>query len=170
MPLKTEVSLIGSKTDLYGRTVAEVINNKGVNTNKKMAELGLVVWYKFQKGCDDYKDIEAKAKKTKTGVWNDPAFEMPWDYRTRMGIGFRGTKNFTMSHNKDQNSNSATGSTPTKMTSYQKHATSQYSSYKSGKSTNAWFPAPKSSSSSSSLAHNTTSHYNLRTRVKKLFQ
>ncbi len=53
----------------------------------------MVVWYKFQKGCDDYKEIEKKAKKSKLGIWSDPSFEMPWDYRTKMGIGFRGLNN-----------------------------------------------------------------------------
>lgn len=61
-----------------------------------MTELGLVVYYPFQKGCEAYKEIEAKAKKAKVGVWNDAKFEMPWDYRTRMGIGARG-KGFTKS-------------------------------------------------------------------------
>ena len=35
-------------------------------------------------GCNDFKDIEASAKKVKMGVWSDSKFEMPWDYRKRM--------------------------------------------------------------------------------------
>jgi hypothetical protein len=95
LPQNSVVKLSGSQTDLYGRTVAEVINNKAINTNKKMTELGLVVWYKFQKGCDEYRELEKKAKKSKIGIWSDPNFEMPWEYRTRMGIGFRGQNNTT---------------------------------------------------------------------------
>ena len=100
LPQNSAVKLIGSQTDMYGRTISEVVNNKGVNTNKKMTELGLVVWYKFQKGCDEYKDLEKKAKKSKIGVWSDPNFEMPWEYRTRMGIGFRGLNNSTPENKK----------------------------------------------------------------------
>ena len=86
MPLNSEVKLAGEKIDLYGRTVAEVINKAGVNVNKKMMELGLVVFYPFQKGCNDYKFVESVAKTAKSGVWSDKNFELPGDYRTRMVI------------------------------------------------------------------------------------
>jgi hypothetical protein len=87
---------------LYGRTVAEVINQKNVNINRKMVEIGLAIYYPFQKGCLDYKDLERQAKSTKSGVWSDPNFEMPWDYRERNGIGARGR------HNKDKSSTTTT--------------------------------------------------------------
>lgn len=86
--MKSEVTLNGSVIDLYGRTVAEVITAKGVNVNKKMTELGLVIHYPFQKGCNHYQDLENKAKKDKKGVWSDSKFEKPWDYRKRMVIKF----------------------------------------------------------------------------------
>jgi hypothetical protein len=96
LPIGSKVTLQGSNRDLYGRTVAEVINQKNVNINRKMVEVGLAIYYPFQKGCNDYKDLEKQAKSTKSGVWSDPNFEMPWDYRARNGIGARGK------HNKDK--------------------------------------------------------------------
>jgi len=95
LPVGTKVGLIGSQTDLYNRTVAELVNHKGVNVNKRIVEMGLAVHYRFQRGCDAYKTIEAKAKKTKKGVWSDRKFVMPWDYRKKNGIGARGDKNFS---------------------------------------------------------------------------
>ena len=83
IPENSEVKLNGSKIDLYGRTVSEVITSKGVNVNKEMLKLGLVVWYPFQKGCDEYKKIEAEAKSKKLGVWSDKEFELLWNYRER---------------------------------------------------------------------------------------
>lgn len=60
------------------------MNHKGVNVNKKMTELGYVVHYPFQKGCNQYAELEKTAKSKKVGVWSDPQFEMPWKYRERM--------------------------------------------------------------------------------------
>ena len=76
-------------------------------------------------GCNDFKDIEASAKKVKMGVWSDSKFEMPWDYRKRMvfvwfcvhlkykslikffqikGIGFRGQLKIKTTKNSKINS------------------------------------------------------------------
>jgi hypothetical protein len=101
LPIGSKVTLQGSNRDLYGRTVAEVINQKNININRKMVEIGLAIYYPFQKGCSDYKDLERQAKSTKSGVWSDPKFEMPWDYRERNGIGARGR------HNKNKASTTA---------------------------------------------------------------
>jgi len=90
LPLKSEATIIGGIKDLYGRTVSEIVNNKGVNVNKKMTEIGMVIWYPFQKGCDAFSALEKEAKKAKKGVWADNTFEKPWDYRKRMNIGARG--------------------------------------------------------------------------------
>lgn len=83
LPLKSSVTLVGSEVDMYNRTLAEVVNSNGTNTNLKMMEEGMVVFYPYQKGCKDYRAMEAKAKKEKKGVWKDKSFEKPWDYRKR---------------------------------------------------------------------------------------
>lgn len=84
LPLNSKVKLVIDKVDLYGRTIAEVINYKNENVNKKLTELGLAAHYYFQKGCDDYKTIEKKVKTAKLGIWSDEKFQMPWDYRKNM--------------------------------------------------------------------------------------
>ena len=56
------------KKDLYGRSVAEIFDKKGTNINKQMTQLGLVVHYPFQKGCNQYQDLEKAAKAKKVGV------------------------------------------------------------------------------------------------------
>ena len=48
--MNTNVTLIGSSTDMYNRTLAQIVNKNGININKKMMELGLVVMYPGQKG------------------------------------------------------------------------------------------------------------------------
>jgi micrococcal nuclease len=83
LPVNSEITLTSEKTDLYLRTVSEVITKNKVNVNKKMVELGLAVHYKFQKGCDEYADLESVARKNKLGVWADSGFQMPWDYREK---------------------------------------------------------------------------------------
>ena len=84
-----------------------------------MVEIGLAIHYPFQKGCLDYKDLERQAKSTKSGVWSDPNFEMPWDYRERNGIGARGR------HNKDKSS-TTTASSRSRIASGDTHHQHQY--------------------------------------------
>ncbi len=83
------MTLIGDKLDQYKRTLAYVINEKGINTNKKMTELGYAAVFPYQRGCNDYKKLEKKAKKSKKGIWSDKNFELPWEYRKRKVILFQ---------------------------------------------------------------------------------
>ena len=64
--------------------MSEIKDAKGSNINMKMIELGLAALYPFQKDCGKFKNIENKAKSIKIGIWSDPNFELPWDYRKRM--------------------------------------------------------------------------------------
>ncbi len=83
LPLYSKVKLIGSKIDMYNRTLAEVINFNGTNVNLKMMEEGMVVFYPYQTGCHEYRKMEKLANESKSGVWKDKTFEKPWDYRKR---------------------------------------------------------------------------------------
>ncbi|RNA18301.1 nuclease [Brachionus plicatilis] len=99
LPLNSKVKLAIDKIDLYGRSLAVVINNKKENVNKKMVELGLAAHYMNQRGCDDYKLAQSKAKVANIGIWSDKNFTLPWDYRKKMGIGARGNNSkFINSH------------------------------------------------------------------------
>lgn len=86
------MKLQGNKLDKYKRTLAEVINNKGINTNFKMMECGLVAFYPYQRGCNNYRSLEEKAKKSRKGIWSDDSFELPWEYRRKVVIYLFSTK------------------------------------------------------------------------------
>jgi len=90
LPINSEVTLISDKKDIYNRTLSQIVTSSGVNINKKMVELGMAVYYSSQRDCKDFASIETTAKKNKVGIWSDKTFEMPMDYRKRMGIGKRG--------------------------------------------------------------------------------
>jgi endonuclease YncB( thermonuclease family) len=95
IPVRSIVTLQGASIDQYGRTLAEIVDNKGQNINKKMAELGMGVYYPFQAGCLEYRGLSEQAKAKKVGVYSDPKFELPWDYRRRVGIGKYGNATTT---------------------------------------------------------------------------
>jgi endonuclease YncB( thermonuclease family) len=69
-----------------------VVNSEGVNVNLKMMETGMAAFYPYQKGCNEFRSLERQAKNFATGIWSDSNFELPWEYRRRMGIGRRGPK------------------------------------------------------------------------------
>lgn len=60
-----------------------------------MIELGMVLFYPFQSGCKEFQQLESQFKKNKVGVWSDPKFELPWEYRRRVGTKFN-PKNSTL--------------------------------------------------------------------------
>jgi hypothetical protein len=60
-----------------------------------MAELGMAIYYPFQSGCLEYRTLTDLAKSKKVGVWSDRNFELPWNYRRRMGIGKYGNATTT---------------------------------------------------------------------------
>lgn len=68
--------------DQYGRILGEIYSKTGINVNKKMVETGMaVLYFQSQPACSDYHQIERTAKATKTGVWSDPDFVMPFFWR-----------------------------------------------------------------------------------------
>ncbi len=88
--MNSKITLNGQKKDKYKRTLARVVNIIGIDINLKMMELGMAAWYPYQKGCTQFRSLETKAKNSKIGVWSDSSFELPWEYRRRMGIGKKG--------------------------------------------------------------------------------
>jgi len=71
--------------DRYGRTVAELfLGNQSVGMT--MVKDGMAVVYpQYLNGCPankaQYLQAEATAKQARRGVWSDPKFVMPWDFR-----------------------------------------------------------------------------------------
>jgi micrococcal nuclease len=84
IPVGTVVELNIVDSDRYGRSVAEVLNNK-VNVNQSMLKKGhAIVYHKYLSNCPDgnsYIEAEKLAKDQRLGFWNDSTFITPEDWR-----------------------------------------------------------------------------------------
>jgi endonuclease YncB( thermonuclease family) len=91
LPLGSTVSLRVQAVDRYGRSVAEVIGNKGM-VNLAMVQSGQAFVYRQYLGrCDRgaYLAAERQAQAQRLGVWAVPGgMTRPWDFRHR-GAGHR---------------------------------------------------------------------------------
>jgi len=69
--------------DRYGRTVAWVYVN-GKSLNKELIRAGLAWWYRhYAENEHELKDLEAEARRNKTGLWSMPNPIPPWEFRRR---------------------------------------------------------------------------------------
>ena len=87
-----EVYIKVFKKDKFGRYTAEVLAG-GQNANKVMVSLGLAHYDPLQeRDCQGYKEIEAKAKGDRLGVWaNGSDVIMPSQFRRDnklLGVGY----------------------------------------------------------------------------------
>lgn len=78
-------------TDRYGRTVAELFNNRG-NVNQLMVKSGQAFAYrKYLRQCDiqKYLFLESEAQLNGSGVWSvgQAGIRRPWDYRSERRSG-----------------------------------------------------------------------------------
>jgi endonuclease YncB( thermonuclease family) len=77
-----EVTVHVRDTDRYGRTVGEVILGDGTNLNHQLVADGFAWWYRdYAKGDTALETLEAKARKSRAGLWSDAAPVAPWDWR-----------------------------------------------------------------------------------------
>ena len=68
--------------DRYGRTVAEVILPDGRSMNREMVGQGAAWWYKeFAPADGRLARLEAEAKASRRGLWNQPNPVPPWMWR-----------------------------------------------------------------------------------------
>ncbi|QGH36479.1 LPXTG cell wall anchor domain-containing protein [Gracilibacillus salitolerans] len=90
LPEGSEVTLrIGEEpTDQYGRLLAEVINEDGVNTNLELVKEGYAATYFIWPIGDEdnyqlYQDTVKEAIDNERGIWNpaNPLTELPFEYR-----------------------------------------------------------------------------------------
>ncbi|MFC4402758.1 5'-nucleotidase C-terminal domain-containing protein [Gracilibacillus xinjiangensis] len=90
LPEGSQVTLkLGQEpTDAYGRLLAEVINEDGVNTNLQMVEEGLASTYFIWPIGDEanyqiYQNTMKSAIDSEIGIWNpeNPLKELPFEYR-----------------------------------------------------------------------------------------
>ena len=81
VPLNSQIALKIVETDQYERSLSEVFTLNGYNIGKKMLSEGLLVRYPYQKNCQSYDSFQNGAKNAKLGVWSDPNFVLPYEYR-----------------------------------------------------------------------------------------
>lgn len=81
-------------TDNYGRLLAQVINEEGINTNLEMVKKGYAVTYfiwPFEDGGDYdlFQNAVKEAKDNELGIWNpeNPVNELPFVFRTNIDNG-----------------------------------------------------------------------------------
>ena len=67
--------------DRYGRTVAIVYNNKGLNVNEEMLRSGVAWHYKEYDQNPAWDDLMLQAQYKKLGLWAQPNPTPPWSWR-----------------------------------------------------------------------------------------
>ena len=79
------VALTITDSDQYGRKIAEVRLPDGTLVQEVLAREGLVmVYHQYIKDCPSAAAVEQseeQARKEKVGIWGDPKFTPPWEYR-----------------------------------------------------------------------------------------
>lgn len=71
-------------TDRYGRTVAEVVLEKGRTLNQELVQAGLAWWYqRYAPGEQLLAKLEAEAREAKRGLWSDAQAVAPWLFRRK---------------------------------------------------------------------------------------
>ncbi len=49
-PINSKIKINASHTDIYKRTLAQILNSDGLNVNIEMIKVGLAALYPYQKG------------------------------------------------------------------------------------------------------------------------
>lgn len=78
-----QVRIDKKDTDRYGRTVALVFNNKGVNINEELLREGLAWHYKEYDKNPSWDGLEAAARQKRAGLWAQSNPTPPWLWRKR---------------------------------------------------------------------------------------
>ena len=79
--LGTEVVVRVAATDRYGRAVGKVLLG-GRYINREMAEEGMAWYYRdYAVGEYDLDEAESNARRSRRGLWKDPAPQPPWEWR-----------------------------------------------------------------------------------------
>lgn len=69
--------------DRYGRTIAVVYNNKGINVNEQLLREGLAWHYKEYDQNPAWDDLMYEAQRKKAGLWAQPNPTPPWNWRKK---------------------------------------------------------------------------------------
>ncbi len=86
------VKLIGNVHDRYGRTVALVILEDGINVNYELVKTGYAWQYKQYSQSAELAGYEQQARENKLGLWQEPNPTPPWEYRREKKAGYQVSK------------------------------------------------------------------------------
>ena len=67
-------------TDRWDRAIGEVFDDDGQRVAIKLVAAGLA-WHYVRFAPNDTELAEAEAREAKRGLWSDPRFVPPWDWR-----------------------------------------------------------------------------------------
>lgn len=77
-----KVTLKGQrKLDGFGRFLATIYDEKGININKELVNKGFAWHYKQYSDDLSYDKLEQEARKNKRGLWQEPNPVAPWVFR-----------------------------------------------------------------------------------------
>lgn len=77
------VTVKEKELDRYGRTIADVYLQDGTWLNKALIDSGYAWHYKAYSKDQVLSNAEIQAKKSKIGLWIDPAPVAPWEFRKK---------------------------------------------------------------------------------------
>lgn len=83
MLLRTKVTLFVHTTDRYGRMVADVITENGINYGEELLRQGAAWHYKAYDKRPHLDELEKQARAQKIGLWAYARPQEPWEYRRR---------------------------------------------------------------------------------------
>jgi micrococcal nuclease len=75
------VKLIGNQHDRYGRTVAQIVLENGININYEIVKNGYAWQYLTYSHNMELAGLKQHARQNKLGLWQDANPTPPWNFR-----------------------------------------------------------------------------------------
>lgn len=75
------VKLVGNQHDRYGRTVARIVLENGINVNYEIVKNGYAWQYLAYSHNMELAGLEQHARENKLGLWQDANPTPPWNFR-----------------------------------------------------------------------------------------
>ncbi len=76
-----DVHIESSGQDRYGRTIGTVVLPDGTSLNSELVREGYAWQYRHYSKNLKLSELEAQARQSQRGLWQDPNATAPWDYR-----------------------------------------------------------------------------------------